>query len=339
MPKITDVGYGDLTSYVPTFMLIGHDPTEGGAADQTKRLELQDFVNMLYQLIPRPGMMLNGKLSVTVASNDLIVAIKTRAGTDPSPTDSVAININGTVRAVTAATSCTLADATNWMNLGASETATLENRLFVYAIWDSNSSVVAVAPSRIPYGRLVSDFSSTTTNEKYLGNYANYTSTDDVANIGAFSATLSAGAGYTWTVPTFTNANLIQEPCFETPWTTYVPTLTGFSANPTSTIYQYKLIMGEVFVRARQLTAGTSNATTFTMTAPFTAMTLTNGIWSTTAAPAVDNGVLTTTPALVRVSSASATINVYKNTDGGTTGWTNVNGKVVGYFQLQYPLV
>ena len=239
MPKITDAAYGDLTSYVATFKLIGHDPTEGSITDQTKRLELQDFVNMLYQLIPRPGMMLNGKLSVTVSANDLIVALKTRAGTDPSTTDSVAININGTIRVVTAATSITLADATNWFNAGSAELATKEIDLFAYAIWDSNSSVVAIAPSRIPFGRLVSDFSATTTNEKHLGNYANYTSTDEVANIGRFAATLSAGAGYTWTVPTFTNSNLIQEPCFETRWLTWVPVVQA--GNPTYGTVTYPL--------------------------------------------------------------------------------------------------
>lgn len=273
MPKITDAGYGDLTSYVATFKLIGHDPTEGSVADQTKRLELQDFVNMLYQLIPRPGMMLNGKLSVTVSANDLIVALKTRAGTDPSATDSVAININGTIRVVTAATSITLADATNWFNAGSAELATKEIDYFAYAVWDSNSSIVALSASRIPYGRLVSDFSSTSTNEKYLGNYANFTSTDDVVNIGRFAATLSAGAGYTWTVPTFTNANLIHEPIFNTRQLSFTTTISyaGGTTDPTSNTVNvvFYQIDGRLLIMVIQSTlvigAGNRTITTYSM--------------------------------------------------------------------------
>ena len=50
MPKITDAAYGDLASYVATFKLIGHDPTEVDAASQTKRLMLSDLASMLSSL-------------------------------------------------------------------------------------------------------------------------------------------------------------------------------------------------------------------------------------------------------------------------------------------------
>lgn len=271
MPKITDAAYGDLTSYVATFKLIGHDPTEGSVANQTKRLELQDFLtmllgvqefeNVLYQTLPRPGMMLNGKLAVTVATNNLTVALKTWAGSDPSATDTVAININGTIRTVTSALSITLAAATNWFNAGSSELATKEIDYFCYAVWDSNSSAVALAPARYPAGTLVSDFSSTSTNEKYMGNYANYTSTDDVCVIGRFAATLSAGAGYTWTVPTFTSANLVQEPIKETRQLSWTPThsRTGgaYTNAPTVSDAKYQIVNNRMTIYERH----TQNAT------------------------------------------------------------------------------
>lgn len=190
----------------------------------------------LARLFLRDGEMWNGKLSVTVTSNNLIVALKTAAGTDPTSTDFVLVKINGTVRTVTAALSITLAAATNWYNAGSAELAAKEIDYFMYAIWDSNSSVVAIAPARIPFGRAVSDFDETTTNAKYLGNYANYSATDDVAVIGRFAATLSAGAGYTWTVPTYTNVNLIQHPIYETRALTWTPAITYVSGttDPTS---------------------------------------------------------------------------------------------------------
>jgi hypothetical protein len=71
----------------------------------------------------------------------------------------------------------------------------------------------------------VSDFSATTTNEKYIAGYSGFTTTDEVEVIGRFAATLSAGAGYTWTVPTFTAANLIQRPIYETRWLDWTPTV------------------------------------------------------------------------------------------------------------------
>lgn len=278
MPKITDAAYGDLTSYVSTFKLIGHDPTEVDVANQTKRLELADLFTMLYALLPtspNPGTMINGKLVPSVASNNLTVALKTAAGTDPTTTDVVSININGTVRTVTAALSITLAAGTNWFNAGSAELAAKEIDYFCYAVWDSNSSVVALAPARISSGTLVSSFSSTTTNERYLGNYANYTSTDDVVVIGRFAATLSAGAGYTWTVPTYTNDNLVNAPVFETRRLDWTPahTRTGgaYTNAPTVSSAQYIVMKGRVFIYERHTqnaTPGSSGNQQYTL--PFT---------------------------------------------------------------------
>jgi len=274
MPKITDSAYGDLTSYLASFLLIGHDPTEGSTSDQTKRLSLSDLKIMM--TTPASGMMINGKLNVTVVSSDLVVKILTLAGADPSASDPVLINIAGTLRTVSAATSCTLADGTNWMDLGGTRFATLEQQLFVYAIWDSNSSVVAVAPARFSHGRLVSDFSATTTDEKYIGNYANYTSTDQVANIGLFAATLSAGAAYTWTVPTFTNVNLRHEPTFETDWMTWLPASSaGGSLTYGSVTYplaRYRIMRHKVeYELCASGTLGGTASTNISFTLPFEA--------------------------------------------------------------------
>lgn len=209
------------------------------------------------------GAMFNLKINVVVTSNDLVVSLKTDAGADPSATDPGYVKINGTVRSVTAATSMTLADGTNWYNLGASETATLEQDQFAYAVWDSNSSVVAISSARIPWGRTVNatDFSATTTNERYLGNYGNFTVGDDLVNIGRFAATLSAGAGYTWTVPTFTSVNLIQGRCMETRLLTWLPThsraTTPYTNLPTQSTATYQIVEKRLYFTERH----TQNAT------------------------------------------------------------------------------
>ena len=248
--------------------------TETLTGTATNRTLTPSNLNAVLTRIPRSGQMLNGKISVTVVSNDLVLALKTKADADPAAGDPVYININGTVRTVTAATSCTLADATNWFNSGGAELAAISVDYFAYAIWDSNSSIVAVAPARIPWGRLVSDFSGTSSNEKFLGNHANYTSTDDVCVIGRFAATLSAAAGHVWTVPAFTNANLVQEPIFETRWSDWTP---AYSASGSLTYTSVTTLAARYLIREKTIeivlsatgTLGGSASTRIGFTLPF----------------------------------------------------------------------
>lgn len=214
------------------------------------------------------------KLSVTVSSNDLIVALTHLDGNAPSAYRPLCITIAGVKRYVTAATSITLADATNWFNAGSAELATKEIDYFAYAVWDSNSSIVAVSCARIPHGLLVSDFSSTNTNERYLGNYANFTSTDSVVNLGRFAATLSAGAGYTWTVPTFTNLNLIHTPICETRRLSWTPahSRTGgaYTNAPTVNDTYYQIVSNRMKLYERHTQNGTPGSSgSQTMTLPF----------------------------------------------------------------------
>lgn len=68
MPKITDAGYGDLLSYLATFKLIGHDPSEGSVADQTKRLALS---NLLAFVFAQPGGRLTLTSSTPVTTTDV----------------------------------------------------------------------------------------------------------------------------------------------------------------------------------------------------------------------------------------------------------------------------
>ena len=221
------------------------------------------------------GFMINGKIVPTDASG-ITVALKTLVGTDPSATDPIYIRIGDTVRSITSALSVVLADGTNWMNAGSAELATQEIDYFVYAVYDSNSSTVSLSFARIPYANLVSDFSATTTNEKYCAGYSGFTTTDEVENIGRFAATLSAGAGYTWSVPTYTTINLIQRPIWETrdlSWNC-VLAWTG-SAAPTSEnnnfkLVKYKIRSNEIFIQQLRLftEAGTS-ITASTGTLPF----------------------------------------------------------------------
>jgi hypothetical protein len=170
----------------------------------------------------------NGKIVVTDTGSGINVAIKTLTGTDPSSSNPVKVRIGDTVRSITSALSVTKADGTNWCNAGSAELATQEIDYFVYLGYNATDGVV-IGFSRIPGATQYSNFSTTTTNEKYcaISTITNAASTDYYENIGRFAATLSAGAGYTWSVPTFTSINLIQRPIFETRALMWLPTYTG----------------------------------------------------------------------------------------------------------------
>ncbi len=294
-----------------------------------------------YNLLP-DGFMINGVISVTVATNNITVALKTRSGGNPSATDPVSIWINGSFRRCTAALSVTKNAGTNWFNAGAAELATLEQDYFAYLIWNTTpaTDIMDIGFARAPYFTVYSEASGTTTSEKYLanGNGSAPTSTDSCVVIGRFAATLSASASYNWSVPTYTNTNLIQYPIYNTRVLTYAPTIAGFSANPSTTVYRYQIKYDRLRVDLNQGVNGTSNATTFTMTAPMAHVTLANSFTAVACYGPVDNGTVQTTPAFASLASGASTINVYKNADAGTTAWTNVNGKRVAHIGLDYPL-
>ena len=281
-------------------------------------------LDKIYQA-PR-GFLLNGKIVPSVNSNNLTVAIKTLSGADPSPSDPVHIRIGDTVREITSALSRTLSAGTSWFNAGSAELAAKEIDYFAYLVWDSNSSAVDISWARIPNGDLVSDFSSTDTNEKYLAGYADFTTTDEVEVVGRFAAFLSAGAGYTWSVPTFTASNLIQRPIYETRQLSFLPTATGFSGTPTRS--------GTYVIRGGRVTVtlsvnGTSNAATLYLSIPI------NNTKGTIygAARGMDNSVYN-----FRLSETVSTSQVrfYPSAAGG--GWTTSGTKTVDAFNQEYGL-
>jgi hypothetical protein len=205
--------------------------------------------------------LINGKIVPTVASNNLTVAIKTLADTDPSATNPVGIWIGNELKWITSALSISANAGTNWFNSGSSELATYEIDYFAYIGYNATDGVV-LGFTRIPYARLYSDFNTTTTNEKYarISTITNAASGDNYINVGRFAATLSAGAGYTWTVPSFTNANLIQEPIYETRWLDYDPTIVTWTNAPTSTTRVGIYKISERNVKINVQISGTANA-------------------------------------------------------------------------------
>ena len=197
------------------------------------------------------------KITPSVATNDLTVTITHADGATPTTARSLWFLIKNTWRSVTSALSITLTDGTNWFNAGSAELATWAIDYFAMVAWVAADSAVAIGFSRFPTGSVGSDFHATSTNEKYAawkkGNNTAVTvaSTDDVQVIGRFAAILSASASYLWTVPTFTNANLIHYPIYETRELTWTPVLsrstTGYTNVPTLTYANYQIIGRRLF--------------------------------------------------------------------------------------------
>lgn len=231
------------------------------------------------QSIPGPrGFFQNGLWSVTVASNNLTVAVKTLAGANPSSTDPVSVRIGNNMRLITSALSVTANAATNWFNSGASELATVEQDYFVYVGYNATDGVV-LGFARIPWGTRYDSFSTTSTAETYckISTITNASAADFYENCGRFAATLSGGAAYTWAVPTFTAVNLRPKPTYETRWLSWNPTysasgsLTYTSVSTTYAKYKLRFENELVWELRSSGTLGGSASTELYATLPFEA--------------------------------------------------------------------
>lgn len=116
-------------------------------------------------------------------------------------------------------------------------------------------------------------------------------------------------------------------------WFAFAPTITGFSANPTTTVYRYAIRGRQCSIYIRQTPAGTSNATTLTFTLPVAAATITNMFWQGMGI-ADDNGSPLADPAVLYIASAGTTLSVAK--DSTLAGFTASGGKRLGIGNITY---
>lgn len=103
----------------------------------------------------------------------------------------------------------------------------------------------------------------------------------------------------------------------------------GFSAVPTSTAYRWTVVGRLITLTYIEGTNGTSNATTFTATAPIAAQ-------QSAAVPlgaTVDNSALLTTPGRATLAASSTTITL--RSDSANGAWTGSGGKRA-IFQIAY---
>lgn len=250
-------------------------------------------------------------ISPSVSSNNLSLAILRPDGSTPSATTPIRFRVGGSMYSLSSALSFTKNSGTNWMNAGSSNLIggnPLD--LFVYAIAETGAAAgLKFGYSRLPHAYTMGDFVNTTTSEKYIaGNWTNFNSSDKVEVIGRFRAQLSVTT-FNWSIP---SSLVISRPIWETEWLDYSPQATGFSAQPTNTVYRYRVDKSQVTLFARHQTAGTSDATGFTIPLPFTAKIITFMAWGS-AGVVQDAGVIQTTPGVMRILSGATVMDVFKN--------------------------
>lgn len=270
----------------------------------------------------------NYRIVPSVASNNLTVAIKGLDGNNPSAGNPVKFRIGNVERTLTSALSVTLNSGTGWMALD-SRFATIEQDFFVYVGYNATDGIT-LGFSRIPYARVYSDFSTTTTHEKYcaISIINNAAAGDDYINIGRFAATLSATASFNWSVPTFTTKNLINRPTNFTRWLIWTPAYTGFSANPDMTV-SFRVTEDKVDFLCNGVTPGTSNATTYRLSAPWTNS---SDVYFGNLVP-FDAGAFTAT-GIWNITTNGSTFLLYKS---AAAVWTNTGNKLA-YFQGFYKI-
>ena len=221
------------------------------------------------------------KIVPSISGNNLVLALQDLDGNVFSASNPLQTKIGDELAIIESALSTTKAAGTNWNNLGSSALATKEVDLFAYLINETGASAgIKLGWSRIPYGRVVGDFSSTTTNEKYLAGPTNYNATDKVQNIGRFNAILSAGAGYTWSLPA--TSVIINRPITESRWLDWIPAVAPTAGAITSyTLNFAKYIIGGTRWEAQYGVVITNNGTgsgALTLTVPFTTVDIAWGI-------------------------------------------------------------
>jgi hypothetical protein len=281
------------------------------------------------------GFLINGKIVPSVAANDLTVAIKGMDGNNPSASNPVYCRIGDTVRTITAALSVTKNDGTNWFNSGSAELATKEVDYFVYLGYNATDGVV-IGFARIPYANRYDGFSATSTNERYcaISTITNAAAGDYYEVIGRFAATLSAGAGYTWTVPTFTALNLIQRPIYNTRYLTYAPTTTG-GTSITGDPGRYMLRDNQCSLSIPNID-GTSNATTKTVTLPISTGASFSAIYNSGMCNVKDNGAHQASPGQIQLVASDSIADIHKS--WYQTVWTGSGAFSIFITNLQYEI-
>jgi hypothetical protein len=264
------------------------------------------------------------KITPSVASNNLTVALKHLDGTDPSTTKPLVVKVGDNYELIVAALSVTKNAGTNWCNAGSAEMTANDIQFFVYVIQETGAAAgTKIGFSRISHATTMADFVNTAADEKYIpGSWTNFNATDAVTLIGRFNAQLSASASFNWSIPT---AKVVNYPIFETDLLTWTAQTAGFASDPVASTGRYKVCPDRVELWWYMGSPAASDATTFTATAPFKCKTGFAVYWPL---PNCYDNSTNAAVGLVAMSSNSNLMTMYKTAFGS---WTASNNKSAGF--------
>lgn len=212
-----------------------------------------EFEDLQRQMLGGP--LYNGVITVSVASNNLTVAIKTISGDDPSASNPVTVRIGASYYQITSALSVTLNAGTNYFNSGHG----LERYYFVYVSYNSG---VILGFGQLPYFMTSSDYNNTNTSQLYL---ARSGTLGNVENIGMFKATLGTGASYNWSID---STPVYHGPRYITPKMEWVSTLSAVTIGTGGSYERYYYINGKYQYFRYGLTLGSSGFSVSASTIP-----------------------------------------------------------------------
>lgn len=161
-----------------------------------------------------------------------------------------------------------------------------------------------------------------------------------VKTVTATLLTVYAGTAYSLAAAAITNiyVSRAERPLLFPASFNYTGSPVGFSADPASAVYNFTVENGHCIVSVYQGNAGTSNSTSFSIAAPFTAATVAGMVWGVPTFYAADNSAILTAPGGAQISSAASSIVMTKTVGAAAASWTGSNGKAIGFAGLRYPI-
>jgi hypothetical protein len=150
--------------------------------------------------------------------------------------------------------------------------------------------------------------------------------------VGVSSTTLTVTGGSDYSVAnaiiTDNYFSRVVSPLDFPQWFNYDATYTGFSSDPTSVASKFCIIGRQVTYYHHEGGTGTSNNTSFTVSLPVTAQSITARLLKY-AGQGGDASVQLSIPSMVEVANGASVVNCYKDFSGA--GWTASGGKNIRF--------
>jgi hypothetical protein len=293
---------------------------------------LAPLINMLINVAGRPGYA-NYQIVTSIAANVLTVAVKTKAGVDPSITDPLWFDCgSGNQLALEQALSVAIPNS-DIFAFDVGKIQANDCQLFVYLIDNNGTMQIGVSPNPTfgtvasPYYDAGGQTGGVTQSNIVMSGTRN--STNSCTVIGRINANQLDNNN--WQTPVA--SLVINYPIYETDWLQWLPTYTGFLTPPVTTLY-YKIRRSDVSINTLSMgaTSQVSNATNFYCTLPFTAYATLGA--SRCAAEVYDNGAIQTAAGLAKTGNAQSVLTFYK-TMAETDNFTN-SGVKAAYVLISY---